>query len=160
MQNRWIYLSHRISDKLSAYGDGERVNLTFSKKMSCGDACNNSHVNMSLHYGTHIDFPFHFYEKGKKACEYSPDFFVSKNVAVIDERYFSISNSLIEFDFPMIEESFSSDSDVILVNEDILLIEDIDYSQLAENEKVRELIISPLIFEGADAAPATLLARV
>jgi arylformamidase len=223
VEKQWICLSHKISDKLSAYGNGGRVNLTFDKQISCGDACNNSHIDMSLHYGTHIDFPFHFYERGKKACEYGPDFFVSENVAVIDERYFSISDSLIEFHFQLIQESFSPESDVILINtgfyknrhddiywnknpsfkkgeaaklrkyfprikflgidsisinpwvdrlygrevhkeflveEDILLIEDIDYSRLPENEKISELIISPLIFEGADAAPATLLARI
>ena len=36
------------------------------RDMSKGDSANTSHIAMSSHAGTHIDFPYHFSLDGKK----------------------------------------------------------------------------------------------
>ena len=62
----WIYLSYLLSDKISAYGDGKRIKVETTKSVRKEYTCNGSFLNLPTHFGTHIDFPYHFDADGKK----------------------------------------------------------------------------------------------
>ena len=47
-----------------------------------------------------------------------------------------------------------------LVDNEILIIEDIDLSQLKLKNKINQVIVSPLIIKSAEAAPVTLFANI
>ena len=80
----WTYLSYPLNDKAFGYGNGDRFSLKFIRSMCCGDTSNNSEFFMPTHYGTHIDYPFHFSDQGAKSSAYSANDFVFNNVGVID----------------------------------------------------------------------------
>ncbi len=43
---------------------------------------------------------------------------------------------------------------------EILIIEDIDYSQLEKNDEIEEVVILPLMFEKMDGSPCTIMAKI
>ncbi|MBN1411768.1 MAG: cyclase family protein [Spirochaetales bacterium] len=57
-------------------------------KMEDGGKCNLSHISLSIHAGTHLDFPFHFIPGGKTAEEYAPERFImpAQVVEIMDEN--------------------------------------------------------------------------
>lgn len=81
--NSWTFLSYPLSQHLSGYGDGERIVIRKSKSIINGDSSNNTDISMSLHFGTHIDFPNHFSEKGKMVDSYEPSFFIFNEISLI-----------------------------------------------------------------------------
>ena len=49
---------------------------------------------------------------------------------------------------------------VFLVKNNILVLEDMDLSQLVKSAVIEEIIVSPLRFQNADGAPVTVFAKV
>lgn len=96
----FIYLSYFLSDSLTAYGNGKRILVEKSKSIINGDSSNNSFLSFSSHLGTHIDYQYHFCQKGKKSSDYNVDDHIFNNVAVV------------EIDL--------LDSDILLINEEML----------------------------------------
>ena len=84
MKSKWIFLSYELNDQLSAYGTGPRIEIKFTTDQTKGDASNNSFISLPGHFGTHIDFPFHFDYKGKTGSDYDAESFVSDNVEYFD----------------------------------------------------------------------------
>jgi len=80
----FINLSYCLSADLTAYGNGERFSADFVKSISSGDSSNNSFLRFSAHLGTHIDFPFHFCNDGKKSSDYFLKDFIFNNIAIIE----------------------------------------------------------------------------
>lgn len=80
----WIYLSYPLTLDTFGYGNGERIVYNKVRSICSGDTSNNSSFSMPTHYGTHIDFPYHFDEKGKKSSDYSANDFVFNQVALIN----------------------------------------------------------------------------
>jgi arylformamidase len=78
----WIFLSYEMSEELSGYGNGERIKIKKSKQMCCGDTSNNTDFWMPTHFGTHVDFPFHFSTDGKTASSYSADDFIFSEIHI------------------------------------------------------------------------------
>ena len=80
-----IFLSYFLSENTPAYGG---INGMFSLKkiqqISNGDTSNNSALNLSSHIGTHIDFPFHFSNKGKRCENYPPNFWIFNKIGFIN----------------------------------------------------------------------------
>ena len=79
----WEFLSYSLSDNLSAYRNGERISVCRQSEISKGDTCNQSKVAVNLHFGTHVDFPWHFFDGGKTSSDFSADFFVADKIRVI-----------------------------------------------------------------------------
>lgn len=97
--SNWIFLSYPLSGELSAYGDGDRIDIKEVRSISRGDTSNNSVISLSSHLGTHIDFPLHFSNTGKNIDDYDSEFFVFKKAAVISlERKSKSSKLIIELD--------------------------------------------------------------
>lgn len=84
MKSKWIFLSYSLSDALSAYRNSNRIEISSDSMIEHGDTTNNTVVNMSSHFGTHIDFPYHFSETGNKSDDYASDFFLFSHVGVAD----------------------------------------------------------------------------
>lgn len=77
---KYCYLSHKLSSNLFAYGNGNTVFIEYTNEINNGDTSNNSLISLPTHYGTHLDFPYHFDNKGKKGDEYPPNYFISQKV--------------------------------------------------------------------------------
>jgi len=79
------YLSHFLNTDTPAYG-GEKGLVNFEKirSISKGDTSNNLKLTFPGHIGTHIDFPFHFSDTGKKCQEYPASFWRFEKVGFIE----------------------------------------------------------------------------
>lgn len=80
----WVYLSYYLNDQTFGYGDGERFQLEKVRSMCCGDTSNNSRFSMPTHFGTHIDFPFHFGQEGKTSSAYQAEDFAFRRVGLVE----------------------------------------------------------------------------
>jgi len=116
-RNKWIFLSYALSDTLSAYGDGNRIKFLTIKNMLLGDTSNNMEFHIPSHFGTHIDFPYHFSINGKTLNNYNPDFFIFNSVGFLNLDLINrISNYLIK------EEHINNFIDQLPKSIDLLLI--------------------------------------
>ena len=75
-----LWLSHILSKETPAYGNGEKFQIKKSKSIARGDNCNVSEISLSTHLGTHLDTPYHFFNKGNTIDYYPADYFVFKEV--------------------------------------------------------------------------------
>lgn len=80
----WKYLSYPLNESTFGYGNGERFKKEMVAEMCCGNTSNNSKFSMPTHFGTHIDFPFHFYQEGKNSSDYNASDFVFNQVEIIE----------------------------------------------------------------------------
>jgi kynurenine formamidase len=79
-----MYLSYFIETETPVYG-GEKGTIVFDKIRSIakGDTSNNLKISFPVHIGTHIDFPYHFDDSGKKANDYPPSFWIFNTVGFL-----------------------------------------------------------------------------
>ncbi len=217
----WNFLSYELSNTISGYGDGDRIKISKTRQMCCGDTSNNTEFSMPTHFGTHLDFPFHFDKEGATASEYKPNDFIFKTVLFYDFSLLERENKLFEpndFKFDQSEKiealiikshycherssekywkngpgfnkgvashlksifpqlrliGFDSISLTNFQNRElgrevhkeflkdhkILILEDLDLTNLSKSSKISKMIVSPLrLFQG-DGAPATVFAKV
>lgn len=100
----WKFLSYPLNDKAFGYGNGERFKLNAVRSICCGDTSNNSAFSMPSHYGTHIDFPFHFSDQGKKSSEFEASELIYNQVGVcvlkpaVEVKDFLIRNENLALD--------------------------------------------------------------
>lgn len=80
----WLNLSYTITTNTPVYGDSEPFSSTTVKSLNRGDNCNSQKWSLTNHIGTHIDFPKHFVNNGKKFTDYSPNFWVCRNVRILE----------------------------------------------------------------------------
>ena len=79
-----IYLSYFLDSKTPAYGGKTNsVNIHFTKSISNGDTSNDQIIKFPGHIGTHIDFPFHFSNSGKKCEDYPASFWIFNKVGFL-----------------------------------------------------------------------------
>lgn len=84
MNDLWIYLSHPIEGDTPTYGNRNKVVIEKSSSISRGDAANETHIATTLHIGTHIDFPSHFYEDGQTIKNYPASFWIFSHPLVVE----------------------------------------------------------------------------
>lgn len=68
-----IYLSHPLSTHTPGYAGKVGFEVQQVKSICHGDSCNQMHIAMSNHAGTHVDVPAHFIESGRSITDYCPD---------------------------------------------------------------------------------------
>ncbi len=99
----YLSLSHILSENTPSYGNGVKPILEILNSIKNGASSNKTKIITDSHLGTHIDFPYHFIEEGKKGEDYLPSDFVFNFPFVIDLpiQQDLISNNLLnEFSFP------------------------------------------------------------
>ncbi len=221
MKNKWIFLSYVLSDKISSYGNGKRIEIERIRQINKGDTSNNSALAFPSHTGSHIDFPNHFIANAKTVEDYSAESFIHSKIdcaevsideqkMLIDESSFQKHSFKIDTTFFIIKTGYcnqrSEDSywnnnpgiaptladflkikmpqlraiglDTIslsgwnhrelgraahkefLGKNEILIVEDLDLTQVSTHSKISSVIISPLRFEAADGTPVTVFAEI
>ncbi|MCA6439605.1 MAG: cyclase family protein [Chitinophagaceae bacterium] len=80
-----IFLSHTLNENTPAYGGVtnsvvvERVN-----EIAKGNTSNNLKITLPVHIGTHIDFPYHFSDTGKKSHQYPASYWIFEKVGFLE----------------------------------------------------------------------------
>lgn len=93
-----IYLSFILDKNTPTYGNRNKFICEKRSDISNGDVANDSSLNTTVHIGTHIDMPYHFFEDGQTIEDFNIDFFSSSNVLYLDliPKDIIIKDDLIE----------------------------------------------------------------
>lgn len=62
---RWIDVSVPLSEKLPAWPSDDKFKYTETRMISEGNESNCASMSLSVHFGTHLDAPYHFIPGGK-----------------------------------------------------------------------------------------------
>ncbi|MCP4178529.1 MAG: cyclase [bacterium] len=81
---KYKFLSYALSNHLPVYGKMDTLNIQSQKSIQKGDSCNTYCFSLNNHWGTHIDAPNHFIDKGKKIAEFDAENFIFKAAKVIE----------------------------------------------------------------------------
>lgn len=84
LKSRYVFLSHILDADTPSYGAKERFETERISDIGLGAVSSHSKINTSVHIGTHIDFPAHFFENGQCVQAYSADFFVFNKPLLVD----------------------------------------------------------------------------
>ncbi|MDX9713925.1 MAG: cyclase family protein [Dissulfurispiraceae bacterium] len=78
------YLSYELSPYTPFYGSTDRgVFPEKIKSMADGSSCDVHKIAIENHWGTHIDYPAHFFTGGKGPCDYDADYLFFRSPQVI-----------------------------------------------------------------------------
>jgi len=83
-KSKRVYLSYILDKNTPTYGNRNKFICEKKSDISQGDVANDSTVNTTVHIGTHIDMPYHFFDDGQTIEDYDIDFFRSTNILFID----------------------------------------------------------------------------
>ncbi len=222
-QSKLVYLSYILDSDTPTYGNRNKFICEKKSDISKGDVANDSSINTTVHIGTHIDMPYHFFDEGQTVEDFEIDYFKFENILFIDmlpqdvivkddlltllkkfenknsfdmlvvktgichkrdktefwEKNYGFDSSIAVYlrnNFPNIRVigfdsvSVSSFSNRMLGREShrafleplnpILLLEDMDLTQLNKNSKILKLDIAPLRIAKCDGLPCTILAEI
>ena len=81
----WLELSYEYSETMPVYPGSPEEKFTRNNQMSRGDHCNTSIITHYLHGGTHVDAPFHFYNKGKTIAQIPIEDFIYQHPLLIQK---------------------------------------------------------------------------
>lgn len=97
-QIKKLYLSYILDKDTPTYGNRNKFICEKQSNIVKGDVANDSTIETTVHIGTHIDMPYHFFEKGQTIEDFGIDYFSSKNILYIDfvPTNIIIRNDLIE----------------------------------------------------------------
>ena len=222
-QSKLMYLSHVLDENTPTYGNRNKFVCEKKSDISKGDIANDSSINSTVHIGTHIDMPYHFFEDGQTIEDFDINYFRFNNVLFIDmipddlivkddlitllkkqankdsydilivktgichkrnskdfwQTNYGFDLSIAEYlrlNFPNIRVigfdsiSVSSFTNRMLGREfhkaflnpkqPILLLEDMDLTNLNKDSKILKLEIAPLRIAKCDGLPCTIIAEV
>jgi len=220
----FIFLSYNINENTPIYGGKEGFISNVKDSIKNGNTANTSYWKLPNHTGTHIDFPYHFYENGQKPEEFSADFWIIKGdkIQILDikkeKKGFLINTEDINY------KDFNENAEIVLLKTDqwkyrnekkyweynyglseeiakwirkkfkkikligldsisvsswqhreigrkvhrmllnpgdpILLVEDMDLSKINLDTVFINITISPILVNGTDGSPCTIIAEV
>lgn len=78
-----IYLSHIIDKSTLTYGNRNVFNIEKKSSIIKGDIANDSFISTTVHIGTHIDMPFHFYEDGQTIEDFDAKFWIFQQKEIL-----------------------------------------------------------------------------
>ena len=84
MNTKKIYLSHILDEKTPTYGGRNIFRASKKSDISKGDIANDTSIETTVHIGTHLDMPYHFFENGQTIENFNIEFFECDNVLYID----------------------------------------------------------------------------
>ncbi len=96
--NKVRFLSYILDSSTPTYGNRNQFLIEKKSDISKGDVANDSFISTTVHIGTHIDMPYHFYENGQTIEDFNDDFWVFNRILFveIEPRYLIIQDELIE----------------------------------------------------------------
>jgi kynurenine formamidase len=97
-QSKLIYLSYIVDNNTPTYGNRSVFDIDKKSSIAKGDVANDSFINTTVHIGTHIDMPYHFFDDGQTIEDFDVDYFRFNNVLYIDlvPKEIIIKNDLID----------------------------------------------------------------
>jgi len=88
-----IFLSYILDTNTPSYGNRKNFQITKDSNIDSGDLANDSSICTTVHIGTHIDMPYHFYKNGQTIEFFHADFWEFDKVIFIE---YTFSELLIE----------------------------------------------------------------
>lgn len=79
-----IYLSYILDENTPTYGDRNKFIQTKKSAISQGGVANDTAIETTVHIGTHIDMPYHFYEDGQTIEDFDADFWLFEKPLFIE----------------------------------------------------------------------------
>lgn len=79
-----LFLSYPLDNKTPTYGNKNRFEIVKKSSILNGDIANDSLISTTVHIGTHIDMPYHFFENGQTVEDYDADFFCFEHILFIE----------------------------------------------------------------------------
>jgi kynurenine formamidase len=91
-------MSHVLDDYTPSYGNRDRLQIEKKSDIEKGDVANNTHIKTTVHIGTHIDLPYHFYKDGQSILDFKDDFWIfdSPLFLEIEPKSLIIKDEIIE----------------------------------------------------------------
>lgn len=83
-KTKQIYLSYILDEKTPSYGNRNQFNQIKKSDISKGDVANDTTIETTVHIGTHIDMPYHFFENGQTIEDFNCEYFNFKNIIFIE----------------------------------------------------------------------------
>lgn len=98
MTNSITYLSWILDKSSPSYGDREKFEMIKTSSIVNGDAGNHTKITTSMHIGTHIDMPYHFFDNGQTIEDFDAGFWIFNKISFIEiqPKDFIIKDELIE----------------------------------------------------------------
>jgi arylformamidase len=79
-----IFLSYTLDENTPTYGNRNKFQQIKKSDILKGDIANDTFISTTVHIGTHIDMPYHFYEDGQTVEAYDTDFWLFNTVLNIE----------------------------------------------------------------------------
>ncbi len=79
-----IFLSYVLDESTPTYGNRNKFKQIKNSDISKGDVANDTFISSTVHIGTHIDMPFHFYENGQTIKDFDANFWIFSRPLVIE----------------------------------------------------------------------------
>jgi kynurenine formamidase len=107
------FLSYTLNQLTPTYGNKNQFEIIKKSDISKGDTANDSFINTTVHIGTHIDMPYHFYEDGQTLLDFEDNFWVFKKPCIIEVKPINIiiKDELLE----QLENIRNKDYDILIV---------------------------------------------
>jgi arylformamidase len=78
-----IFLSHILNVDTPTYGNRNKFQQLKKSDIGKGDVANDTSISTTVHIGTHIDMPYHFFDDGQTVEDFDADFWVFKKPLII-----------------------------------------------------------------------------
>ena len=93
-----IFLSYILDEQTPTYGNRNKFEQIKKSDISQGDIANDTAISTTVHIGTHIDMPYHFYENGQTIKDFDANFWKFKKPLIIEleQDELIINEKLIE----------------------------------------------------------------
>lgn len=117
-----IYLSYILDEQTPTYGNKNKLMVEKKSDITKGDISNDTSLCTTVHIGTHLDMPYHFYKDGQTIEDFVADFWVFNKplIVFIKPENLLIKHELIEKLDTLADEGF----DLLIVRTGICDIRD------------------------------------
>jgi len=118
-----LWLSYTLNKNTPLYGGRtENFNMFKTSSIKDGKIANDTKLETTVHIGTHIDMPYHFYEDGQTIDDFDIDFWFFKKPLFIElePNSFVIKDELID----LLEQVKDNDYDILIVKTGICAFRD------------------------------------
>lgn len=96
--SKFSYLSYTLDNNTPTYGNRNKFVASKKSDISQGDVANDTTIETTVHIGTHIDMPYHFFEDGQTIEDFDCEYFNFENILFVEliPKELIIKEELIE----------------------------------------------------------------